>query len=103
MDETTDTQHKEMGGQYVRTGGAVRFICGCDTNFILIWCVSHPIAASGERLAVTLAPVEFNALMQWLTQLERRNRIRTVVFDVVAQGNQPGYVMVNRLVCPGMT
>ena len=51
-----------------------------------------------ERLAVTLAPVEFNALMQWLTQLERRHRIRTVVFDVVAQGNQPGYVTVNRLV-----
>ena len=52
----------------------------------------------GERLTVTLAPVEFNTLMQWLTQLHRRYRIRTVVFDVVAQGNQPGHVTVNRLV-----
>ncbi|EFK1001101.1 type II secretion system protein M [Escherichia coli] len=52
----------------------------------------------GERLAVTLAPVEFNALMQWLTQLERRHRIRTMVFDVAAQGNPPGQVTVNRLV-----
>ncbi|HBA8112696.1 TPA: type II secretion system protein M [Escherichia coli] len=52
----------------------------------------------GERLTITLAPVEFNALMQWITQLERRHRIRTVVFDVAAQVNQPGYVMVNRLV-----
>ncbi len=52
----------------------------------------------GNRLIVTLAPVEFNALMQWITQLECRHRIRTVVFDVVAQGNQPGYVAVNRLV-----
>lgn len=51
----------------------------------------------GERLAVTLAPVEFNALMQWLTQLERRHRIRTVVFDVSAQSNSPGQVTVNRL------
>lgn len=51
----------------------------------------------GERLAVTLAPIEFNALMQWLTQLERRHRIRTVVFDVSAQSNQPGRVTVNRL------
>ncbi|OMQ20037.1 type II secretion system protein GspM [Serratia oryzae] len=51
----------------------------------------------GERLAVTLEPSDFNLLMQWLTQLEQQYRVRIVAFEVAAQANKPGWVMVNKL------
>ncbi|CAG9435353.1 type II secretion system protein GspM [Providencia alcalifaciens] len=51
----------------------------------------------GEQLSVTLAPGEFNSLMQWLTYLERQYHIHIVVFDVTAQDSNPGVVVVNRL------
>ena len=52
----------------------------------------------GKHLSVTLAPGEFNHLMQWLTQLELQHHIHIVAFDVVAQDNKPGWVVVNRLI-----
>lgn len=52
----------------------------------------------GEQLIVTLAPCEFNLLMQWITQLELQHYIHIVAFDVTAQDNKAGWVTVNRLI-----
>ncbi|AHG18851.1 hypothetical protein Z042_03925 [Chania multitudinisentens RB-25] len=52
----------------------------------------------GERLALTLEPSDFNALMQWLTQLEQQQGIRIAAFEVAAQPRTPGWVVVNKLV-----
>lgn len=52
----------------------------------------------GKQLSITMAPGEFNILMQWLTQLERQHHIHIVAFDVAAQDNKPGWVVVKRLI-----
>jgi general secretion pathway protein M len=52
----------------------------------------------GERLAVTLEPNDFDALMQWLTQLEQQYSVHILAFEVVAQADKPGWVTVDKLV-----
>lgn len=51
----------------------------------------------GERLAVTLEPGDFNALMLWLTQLEKRYSVRIVALEVAMRPDKPGWVTVNKL------
>lgn len=51
----------------------------------------------GERLAVTLEPGDFNALMLWITQLEKRYSVRIVALEVAMRPDKPGWVTVNKL------
>lgn len=51
----------------------------------------------GERLAVMLEPGDFNALMLWITQLEKRYSVRIVALEVAMRPDKPGWVTVNKL------
>ncbi|MFC3396271.1 type II secretion system protein GspM [Brenneria rubrifaciens] len=51
----------------------------------------------GSQVSVTLARSDFNVLIRWLSELERKNGVRVLTLNVDAVEQSPGSVDITRL------
>ncbi|EKY6398838.1 type II secretion system protein M (plasmid) [Escherichia coli O170:H18] len=88
-------QSQKVSSQQNKSLSLSAAITGSSSSYgVTITRLQH----QGELLIVSLAPIEFNNLMQWITQLELQYQIYIVTFDVTAQDNRAGWVAINRLI-----